>query len=146
MSFSVRNRHGFILICLCDDFTFNILLSAANDLMTLVPKSSDPLENQVFNDHSSSAVLLGYIVPALCVQILFNILKIENFFTLIKVSRNLFLVYLMIGYSTRSTMIRVCAASRTNAMAQIQGSIPNGGQLEQIHHSCIHSAYVWFFI
>lgn len=139
MNSDTRNKLGFVLLGLCNNFSFNIMLSAANDLMAKVTQSdieevkmtttttlTPILNNEEYsetsisdeltcNELSTSAILIADIVPALCVQILYPIMLVKLEMGL-KLSVILVLAcssYIITGQSSDlwSILLGTCSAS-----------------------------------
>lgn len=115
-----RNQFGFMILGMCNNFSFNIMLSAANDLMARISSNTTDSskvteKEELCNDMSTSAILLADIIPALCVQVIYPICLVK-LATIFKLVVSLFLAaasYLVAGFSTDLPMIIIgaCAAS-----------------------------------
>lgn len=133
---SMRNRLGFMLLGLCNNFSFNVMLSAANDLMSQIselhhPHNHTTQEGEEFcNDMSSSAVLLADILPALCLQIIYpmTLMKLSKHSKVLVTFSLACAAYSITAFATSSTsvMLGVGAASLAGALGEmtfISGSV-----------------------
>lgn len=139
MNADLRNRLGFILLGLCNNFSFSIMLSAANDLMGAAAKSQRPEPEglsldgfpldaepeearSLCNPISTSAVLLADIIPALLIQVLYPIFLARlpeqaKIFTAVALAAGAFLIT---GFSSSLTwvMLGTCSASMAYGLGE----------------------------